>query len=121
MLVCVCVCARARVCVSVHYIAKASVHVLTVFVISRLLLLRERETVGPAPCIQINGRPHDRGGQLTRPLGLLVGNNGFFCEGVSLSLRGQYLRVLLVLHFGYVCKIIPLYIPLKTSTQKCAG
>ena len=44
---CVCVC--VRVCVCVHYIAKASVHVLTVFVISRLLLLRERERLWAWP------------------------------------------------------------------------
>lgn len=32
----------------------------------------------------------DRRGQLTRPLELFTGNNGFLCQRVSLSLPGQY-------------------------------
>lgn len=53
--------------------------------------------LGGAPCIQISDRLPDRGGQLTRPLELFTGNNGFLCQCVSLSLSRQYWRVLLAL------------------------
>lgn len=45
--------------------------------------------LGGAPCIEISGPRPDRGGQLTRPLGLFPRNNGFFCQRVSLSPRAQ--------------------------------
>lgn len=71
----------------------------------------------PGPfCIEITGRLRDRGGQLTRPLGLFTANNGFFCEGVSLSIPGQYLRAILALTLMKFSQnnTYP-YIPLQTS------
>lgn len=44
-----------------------------------------------------------------RPRRLFRLDNGFFCEGVSLYFLRQYLRVLLVLLSGNVCKVTPYY------------
>ncbi len=55
----------------------------------------------------------DCGGQLTRPRRLFGLDNGFFCEGVSLYFLRQYLRVLLLLLSGNVCKVTPYYTSLN--------